>query len=162
VGAVIQRAWRRSRLHQILTLNGYVAFNLPRFVTALGSALLLTVAAVHTYVLATTEPLPAYFVAYAAIVIAGCVCTVVAIGPAFKHALPQHGWRLGGLICVGYIGLYLATRAVGLPALAGLTARWDFAPGTLALACAGGFIALHLSVLLGINVAYPQRQDWRD
>jgi hypothetical protein len=25
-----------------------------------------------------------------------------------------------------------------------------------------GFIAVHMSVLLGINVAYPQRQNWRD
>jgi hypothetical protein len=25
-----------------------------------------------------------------------------------------------------------------------------------------GFIAVHMSVLLGINVAYPQRQKWSD
>jgi len=30
--------------------------------------------------------------------------------------------------------------------------------GALAL----GFIAVHMSVLLGINVSYPQRQPWFD
>ncbi|BBZ39461.1 hypothetical protein MCNS_25240 [Mycobacterium conspicuum] len=149
-------------MYRILTFNGYVAFNVPRFVTALGSVLLLALAAVHAYVLVTTTPVPPYFTVYCAALITGCVCAVVAIGPAVKHVLPQHGWRLGGLVCVLYVGVYLATRAVSLPAVAALTGRWDFAPGTLAFACAGGFIALYGSVLVGINVAYPQRQDWRD
>jgi hypothetical protein len=43
-----------------------------------------------------------------------------------------------------------------------VTGRWDFAPGSLAGACALGFVAVHMSVLLGINVAYPQRQPWFD
>jgi hypothetical protein len=146
----------------MLTLNGYVAFNLPRLVTALGSVLLLVLIGVHVYVVMTTTAPPPYFVLYAAALITGCVLTIVAIASAFRPALPRHGWQLGSLICASYAGLYLATRALSLPALAGLTGRWDFAPGSLALATAVGFIGLHMSVLLGINVAYPQRRDWRD
>jgi hypothetical protein len=146
----------------MLTLNGYVAFNLPRFVTALGGVLLSALVAVHVYVLATATELPAYFVLYCAAMIAGCVLTVVAIGSAFRPGLPRHGWQLGTLVCVIYVGLYLATRAVSLPAVAGLTGRWDLAPGSLALVCAIGFIGLHMSVLLGVNVAYPQRRHWHD
>ncbi|EUA54741.1 putative membrane protein [Mycobacterium xenopi 4042] len=43
-----------------------------------------------------------------------------------------------------------------------MTGRWDFAPATFAFAFAGAFVAVHMSVLLGINVAYPQRQGWHD
>jgi hypothetical protein len=51
---------------------------------------------------------------------------------------------------------------MSLPGLVALTGRWDVAPGSWAGACALGFIAVHMSVLLGINVAYPQRQNWHD
>jgi ABC-type proline/glycine betaine transport system permease subunit len=61
-----------------------------------------------------------------------------------------------------FIGIYLASRAVSLPGLVAVTGRWDFAPGTFALAFAAAFVGVHLSVLLGINVAYPQRQGWLD
>ena len=48
-----------------------------------------------------------------------------------------------------------------MPGLVAVTGWWDFAPGTFALAFAGAFLALHVSVLLGINVAYPQQQGWQ-
>jgi hypothetical protein len=41
-----------------------------------------------------------------------------------------------------------------------VTGRWDVAPGMLAGAFAIGFLAVHLSVLLGINAAYPHHQQW--
>ena len=47
--------WRRLLSSPVLTLNGWVAFNLPRTVTALGGALLTGLVAVHLYVL-ITEP----------------------------------------------------------------------------------------------------------
>ena len=49
-----------------------------------------------------------------------------------------------------------------LPAMTAMTGRWDFAPASFALAFAGALVALHASVLVGINVAYPQRQHWDD
>jgi hypothetical protein len=162
VGTFIERAWRRSRVYRILSLGGYVAFNLPRCVTALGSVLLAGLAAVHVYVLATGAALPAYFVGYSTVVVAGCAFTIMALWPGLSSVRPQHGWRLGSVLCVIYSGLYLASRAASLPRLVGLSGRWDYAPATLALGCAAGFIAVHMSVLLDINVAYPQRRDWPD
>jgi ABC-type proline/glycine betaine transport system permease subunit len=49
-----------------------------------------------------------------------------------------------------------------LPGLTAVTGRWDLAPATIALAFACAFLALHASAVLGINVAYPQRQQWED
>jgi hypothetical protein len=76
--------------------------------------------------------------------------------------VPQLSWFVGDLISVLFLGLYLASRAVSLPGLVAVTGRWDFAPGTFALAFAAAFLALHMSVLLRINVAYPQQQGWQD
>jgi hypothetical protein len=38
-------------------------------------------------------------------------------------------------------------RLAGLPGLAAITGGWDFAPAMFALAAAGAFIVLHISVL---------------
>lgn len=66
------------------------------------------------------------------------------------------------MVCSAFLGVYLITRWVSLPGLVTVTARWDFAPGTLAMALAAAFIAVHTTVLSGINVAYPQRRQWHD
>lgn len=146
----------------MLTLNGYVAFNLPRAVTAAGGLLLSGLVVAHVYVLTTATTLPAYFVIYCVALIAGWVAATAAMGFAPKPAVVQGGWRIGSLVTLVFLGLYLVSRAVSLPGLVGLTGRWDLAPGSLSLVCAVGFIGLHMSVLLGINVAYPQRRSWHD
>ena len=91
----------------------------------------------------------------------------VACRPLWLSGLPQPSCAAIGLVarrsgfgCFPW--WYLASRAVTLPGLVALTGRWDFAPGTFAGALALGFVAVHMSVLLGINVAYPQRQQWSD
>ncbi|OBB79966.1 oxidoreductase [Mycobacterium colombiense] len=154
--------WRRFLSSRVLTLNGWVAFNLPRTVTALGGGLLAGLVAVHVYVLATEPDLPQYFAAYALVLAAACVTAASAMVVRITPAVPQAGWYLGSLVCLGFLALYLVTRWVSLPGLVAVTARWDFAPGTLGMACAAAFIAVHTTVLSGINVAYPRRQQWYD
>jgi hypothetical protein len=161
VSAVIER-WKRSQLYDWLRLKGWVAFNLPRTVTALGAGLLIGVVAVHVYVLTSRTALPLYFVIYAAILGAGCLLTASFLWLGRNPRVPQLGWVFGDLISVVFLGVYLVTRAAPLPGLVAMTGRWDFAPGTFAAAFALGFVAVHMSVLLGINVAYPQRQQWTD
>lgn len=146
----------------MMRLGGYVAFDLPRAVTALGGLLLLGIVVTHVYVLTRESGPPVYFVVYAAVLIAGCLLAAGAMWLAVNPLVPQVAWLAGDVLSVIFLGLYLASRAVSLPGLVGLTGRWDVAPGTWALACAAGFLAVHMSVLLGINVAYPQRQNWRD
>lgn len=162
VDKMIVDLWKRSRLYRTLRLGGFVAFNLPRAVTALGGALVMGVAAVHVYVLTTRAPLPLYFAVYSAMLIAGCLLVAGSMWLTLYPPLPQLGWFFGDLLSVVFLGLYLASRAASLPGLVAVTGRWDFAPGTFAAAFAAGFVAVHVSVLLGINVAYPQRQGWTD
>lgn len=154
--------WRRLLSSPVLTLNGWVAFNLPRAVTALGGALLTGLVAAHIYVLTTRPGLPAYFVAYVVVLAIACLVAASAMLTGIKPSVPQLAWYLGSLICSAFLVVYLITRWVSLPGLGTVTARWDFAPGTLAAVCAAAFIVVHTTVLSGINVAYPQRQQWYD
>lgn len=160
-GAVIEK-WKSSQLFEWLRLKGWIAFNVPRAVSLLGTALLIGIAAVHFYVLISQPASPTYFVVYVAILEACCLSTATSLWLGRNPRVPQLGWFFGDLVSVVFLGLYLASRAATLPGLVALTGRWDFAPGTLAAALALGFVAVHMSVLLGINVAYPQRQQWTD
>lgn len=146
----------------MLRLGGYVAFNVPRAVTALGGVLLLGIVVTHLYVLDRATGLPVYFLVYAVALMAGCVLAAAAMWLAVNPRVPQLGWLLGDAVSVVFLGLYLLGRAVSLPGLVALTGRWDVAPASFAAAFALGFLAVHMSVLLGINVAYPQRQNWHD
>jgi hypothetical protein len=155
-------SWKRSRLYEWLRLKGYVAFNLPRTVSMLGAALLIGIAAAHVYVLTSQQALPMYFFVYAAILETFCLLTAASLWLGRNPLVPQLGWFFGDLMSVVFLGLYVVSRAATLPGLTAITGRWDFAPGTLAGTFALGFVAIHMSVLLGINVAYPQRQQWSD
>ncbi len=145
-----------------LTLNGWVAFNLPRTVTALGGSLLTGLVAMHVYVFATQPQLPRYYAAYSVLLAVCCLIAAGAMVFGLKPRVPQAGWYFGSLVCLVILAIYLFTRWVSLPGLEALTGRWDFAPGTFAMAFAAGFIAVHTTVLSGINVAYPQSQQWYD
>lgn len=146
----------------VLTLNGWVAFNLPRTVTALGGSLLMALVAVHAYVLITFSGAPLYFAVYSAVLGVCCLTAAAAMVFALKPRVPQAGWYLGSLICLAFLAIYIVSRWVSLPGLEALTGRWDLSPGTFAFAFAAGFVAVHATVLSGINVAYPHRQQWYD
>lgn len=158
--------WRGILSSPVLTLGGWFAFNLPRTVTATGQSLLAGLVAVHVYVLTfqlTVQPgLAAYFAGYVAVLTAGCLIAAGAMIFRLKPLVVQGGWYLGSVVCMGFLVVYLVSRWVSLPGLEALTGRWDLAPGTLAMALAAAFVALHTTVLSGINVAYPQRHHWHD
>jgi hypothetical protein len=48
----------------VLSLGGYVAFDLPRVVTGLAAALLVGIATTHAYLLIDQDMSPWYFVVY--------------------------------------------------------------------------------------------------
>lgn len=164
-GVVLRRfgaLWRAILSSPPLTLNGWVAFNLPRTVTALGELLLLGLVAAHGYVLITEPDLPGYFVVYSAALVLCCAIAAGAMVFDLEPVLPQGGWYFGSVVCMTFLVIYLVTRFAGLAGLDGLTGRWDLAPGTFAMVFAAGFIAVHTTVLSGINVAYPRHQQWLD
>nr|WP_231986609.1 oxidoreductase [Mycobacterium sp. 852002-40037_SCH5390672] len=130
--------------------------------TAIGQSVLTGLVAVHVYVFTTEPSLPGYFAVYSAVLITGCVIAAGAMLLGRKAAVAQAGWYLGSLVCLGFLATYLVSRWFTRPGLEALTGRWDFASGTLAMAFAGAFIAVHATILSGINVAHPRQRDWRD
>lgn len=162
VRRVSVKMWRRIWSSPVLTLNGYVAFDLPRTVTGLGASLLTGLAAVHAYVWATRPDLPLYFLVYVVGLCATCLGAAAAMAIRIRPAVPQAGWYAASMVCMAFLVIYVVSRLVTVAGLVAVTGRWDLAPGTLAMALAGGVIAVHTTVLSGINVAYPQRQNWHD
>jgi hypothetical protein len=162
VDDLLVRVWKSSRLYDWLRLKGHVAFNLPKTVSALGGLLLTFIAATHAYVATAAQGLPVYFSVYCVLIIAGCLTVAACMWLRLNPRIAQRSWFFGDLVAVFFMGIYLVTRVISVPGLVAMTGRWDYAPGTIALALAGAFVALHMSVLLHINVAYPDRQGWQD
>ena len=95
--------------------------------------LLLGIATAHVYILASEQALPAYFVVYAVVMIAGCLSVAGSIGFGRDPRVAQAGWYFGDLLSVVFLGVAVGTRIVNLPSLAALTGRWDFDPSRLRL-----------------------------
>ncbi|MGB5797162.1 MAG: oxidoreductase [Mycolicibacter algericus] len=139
-----------------------IAFNLPRVVTLAADVALLGLAGVHGYLLATSASPPGYFAVYCVAMIVGCLAAAAITWIDVDDVVPALGWLAGSVSCGAFVIGYLVSRFVSLPGLPTVTGRWDLAPGSVALACAGGFLALHLSVLSGVNVAFGQGRAWYD
>lgn len=154
--------WRRVWSSSLLTLNGWIAFDLPRAVTTLGATLLCAIVAVQAYVVVGYSAPPKYFLAYTAVLAVGCLVAAIGMTWATDAATTQRAWHLGSIVCLSFLVVYLVSRMVGLPGLESLTGRWDVAPATLTGALAVAFVGLHATVLSGINVAHPHRQHWQD
>lgn len=139
----------------------HVAFDLPRSITAVGVGVLLGIAAIRLDLLAMHD-VPHYLGAYFALIGALATLAAAAMLAGPRPRLVRAGWWLGSLVALASLGMYLASRTFGLPDLPQLVGRWEYAPGTLAMALSATFLAVHGSVLTKLNVAYPQHQQWHD
>jgi hypothetical protein len=156
---------RWTGLARLVSFYRYFAFNGPRVTTALGVVLVIGLAAIRLYWLAGGLPVrayPLYLAVYFALVVAAGLLASVAMVVRSSLAAVRIGWALGSVVSVASIGMYVASRTAGLPGLPELVGWWDYPLGTFSMALAALFMGLHLSVITGMNVAYPQRQHWRD
>ncbi|MBV8542691.1 MAG: hypothetical protein JO063_02485 [Pseudonocardiales bacterium] len=153
---------RWTGMGKLVSFYRYFAFNGPRLTTALGIVLLLGIAAIRLYWLAGGFPLPAYLVASVGLLLSAALLAAVCMVLGRRPGLVRFGWALGAVVSAVSSATYLASRTVGLPGLPQLVDRWDYALGTFAIALAALFVALHFSVVTGMNVAYPHQRHWHD
>lgn len=130
-------------------------------VTLTADLALLGLAATHGYVLATTASPPGYFAVYCVAMIVGCLAAAATTWIDVDDVVPALGWLAGTVSCGTFVIGYLVSRLVSLPGLPTVTGRWDLAPAASRWP-ARGFLALQLSVLSGVNVAFGQGRAWYD
>lgn len=153
---------RWTGLGKLVSCYQYFAFNGPRVTTASGLVLLLGIAAIRLYWLASGCAPARYVAAYFALLVAAAVVASAGMVIGRRPGPARMGWLLGSLVSAASIAMYVASRTVGLPGLPQLVDRWDYPLGTFAMALAALFLGLHFSVLTGMNVAYPQHRQWHD
>jgi hypothetical protein len=156
---------RWTGLGKLISFYRYFAFNGPRLTTTSGIVPLLGVAAIRLYWLAGGFLLPgypAYLAAYFALLATAALLAAVGMVLGRRPGLVRIGWALGSLVSVASLVMYVVSRTAGLPGVPRLVQWWDYPLGTFAMVLAAVFLALHFSVLTGMNVAYPQRRQWHD
>lgn len=161
VVAIAAQRLRPTGLPQMISFYRHIAFDLPRIVTGTGILLLLGMATIRLYLLATGSP-PTYLAAYFALIGACVVVASVAMLAGRRPRIVAAGWWFGSLIALATFAMYIASRTAGLPGLGQYVSRWDFAYGTAGMALSVAFLGVHFTVLTGMNVAYPHRQQWTD
>lgn len=145
----------------LLALTEWFAFAGPRTTTALGVVLLGGVAGPRVYLLATGT-FPGYLDAWFVVLTVALLAAALAMVRARTRVVAALGWAGGSLAASASIGVYVASRTVGLPGLGDLVGRWDRPLGTFAVATAALFLALHAALLLGVVVAVPAHRRWHD
>lgn len=152
---------RRTGLPALIGFYRHLAFDLPRLTTAGALLAVGGIAAIRVYHLvvgyAPTALMGSYFALSAAAAVVAAGCMVVK-----QVRVVGLGWMLGGLVSVATIIGYVLSRTVGGAGLPQLVGWWNYPVGTLLLVLAAAFLALHVSVLTGVNVAFPTRREWHD
>ncbi|WP_369205625.1 hypothetical protein [Streptomyces sp. PU-14G] len=160
--ALKNAALRYSGMGRLLSFSRYFAFDLPRLTSGCGVLLLLGTATARLYQAITGYPAdrPGYLTVCLVVLASGAFLAAVGVVAGVRRVLTRAGWALGSLVStVSAVG-YLAGRVAGLPGLPEVQGRWDHPLGTVTLILAGGFLALHASVLMGLNVAVPDTRHW--
>ncbi len=158
---------RRGPLHwtglgKLVSFYRYFAFNAPKTTTAGGMALLGATAVAQMFLLIRHFDVPAYVVVWFLLMIIGSLLAAFAMSVGTVPSLTRSGWALGSAVSLASITMYFASRAVGLPGLPQMVGRWHYPLGNLTLAMGLLFLALHFSVVTGMNVAYPRTRCWHD
>jgi hypothetical protein len=156
---------RWTGIPQLISFYRYIAFNVPRVTTAVGIVVLLGIAAIQLYWLVGGFPVPAYpayLGGYFGLLVTVAVLAAGSMVIGRQPGLIWLGWVLGSVVSVASIAMYVISRTAGLPGLPQLVRWWDYPLGSFAMALAGLFVALHVSVVTGMNVAYPQQRNWHD
>ncbi|UNS99887.1 hypothetical protein MMF93_28100 [Streptomyces tubbatahanensis] len=158
----LHAALRYSGVGKLLRLYRYFAFDLPRLTSGAGALLLLGTAAARLHQAVTGHPAdrPGYVAACLVVLASGAFLAAVGVVAGARRVLTRAGWVLGSLVSAVSAAGYLVGRVAGLPGLPELQGRWDYPLGTASLILAGGFLALHVSVLTGMNVAVPDTRHW--
>ncbi len=149
---------RVTGIGKVLSFYKYLYFNQPRLVTFVGISLILMVGFIHAYVL------PEHFETAPYLGISFVVLFVGSLVSAFQILRGSRtlGWALGAAISGIALVAYIISRLFGLPGFEEAQGNWAEPIGTVAMIFEALLIFGYLSIITGMNVAWPEKRDWHD
>lgn len=142
----------------LISFYRYIYFNQPRLVTATGIGLILLVGLTHLW------ESPEHFKAAGYIgtsFLANFAGSVIAAVGIYRGA-STWGWLLGAVISSISIVAYVVSRTLGLPDFEEAMGNWGNSAGSAAVIFEALFVMGYVSVVTGMNVAYPNERRWHD
>ncbi len=143
---------------KMISFYRYIYFNQPRATTIVGISTILTIGLIHAYALPEHYEIAPYLGLSFAVLFA------LSFASAFNILRGSHttGWLLGAVISGVALVSYLISRLFGLPGFEEAQGAWATPAGTVAMGLEALFIFIYVSLITGMNVAWPEKRDWRD
>lgn len=148
---------RITGIGKLISFYRYIYFDLPRLVTFTGICLILLIGLIHLYLLPRHYEAAPYIGVSFGLLFAGSLLSSVGIlrGPGW-------GWALGAILSAAAFAAYFVSRIWGLPGFSEAEGNWATPLGTVAFGLEALFIATYVSLITGMNVAWPDKRDWHD
>jgi hypothetical protein len=143
---------------KLISFYKYIYFNQPRLVTFTGIWLILMIGLTHMYVFPLHFRGAPYLGLSFAVLCAASLVSAINI----LRGSRRWGWALGAVISSIAFVSYILSRLFGLPGFPEAQHNWANPPGTVAMAFEAVFIATYISLISGVNVAWPQKRGWHD
>ena len=149
---------RITGIGKLISFYRYIYFNQPRLVTFTGISLILLVGFTHMYVF------PRHFETAPYLGLSFAVLFVLSLISAFSilRGSRRWGWALGAVISGVAFVSYILSRLFGFPGFEEAHNSWANPAGTVAMAFEVLFEFTYVSLVTGMNVAWPEERDWHD
>ncbi len=147
---------RWTGIRKMVSFYRYIYFNQPRAITFLGISTILTIGFIHAYAL------PEHFEISPYLGLSFALLFALSFASAFNILRGSFttGWLLGAVISGVALVCYLISRLFGLPGFEEAQGAWATPVGTVAVGLEAFFIFLYVSLITGMNVAWPEKRDW--
>jgi hypothetical protein len=149
---------RITGIGKLISFYRYIYFNHPRLVTFTGISLILMIGFTHMYVF------PEHFKIAPYLGLSFAVLFVISIVSAINilRGSRRWGWTLGAAISGVALLSYVLSRTLGFPGFPEAQNSWATPVGTAAMGFEALFILTYISLITGMNVAWPEKREWHD
>lgn len=149
---------RITGISKLISFYRYIYFNQPRLVTFTGISLILMIGFTHMYVFPQHfETVPYLGLSFVVLFGISLVSAINILRGSYRW-----GWLPGAVISGVALLCYILSRTLGFPSFPEAQHDWANPPGTVAMAFEAAFIFLYISLITGMNVAWPEEREWHD
>jgi hypothetical protein len=149
---------RITGVSKLISFYRHIYFNQPRLVTFTGISLILMIGFTHMYVF------PEHFKTAPYLGLSFAVLFVLSVISAINilRGSLRWGWALGAVISGVALLSYILSRTLGFPGFPEAQNNWATPAGTVTMAFEAMFVLTYISLITGMNVAWPWKREWHD